>query len=139
MMLIKYHLCKFTVEYILDNSDRLASSGIPNLDVSLTSYKDLHTFLTETCTTDCLVVGELRLKRFRILEDSEDTGSSNEATMLWDSSDTLDFVCIGHIEGLLAAVIEDVPQLNDTFGICSYERVKIRQAVDSNQRVLVAV
>ena len=138
-MLIKYHLCKFTVEYILNDSDRLTSAGIPNLDVSLTSYKDLHTFFTETCTADCLVVGELRLERFRILEDSEDTGSSNEATMLWDSSDTLNFVCIGHIEGLLAAVIEDVPQLNNTFGVCSNERVKIRQAVDSNQRVLVAV
>ena len=56
MLLIKDHLRDFCAEYILDHTNRLASSSIPNFDILFASDKNLKTFLREDCTAHGLVI-----------------------------------------------------------------------------------
>ena len=47
MMLIENHLRDLCCKYILDHSNRFAGSGVPDLDVLLTSDENLKAFLTK--------------------------------------------------------------------------------------------
>jgi len=59
--------------------------------------------------------------------------------VLGHSPDALDLIGISDIEGLYAAVIEDVPQLDHAFGVSRDKTVQIGQAVHTDQGVLVTV
>ena len=59
--------------------------------------------------------------------------------MLGDGSDALDLVCVGHVEGLNATVVEDVPKLDHTLRVSRDEAVKVWKAVNANQWVLMTI
>jgi len=139
MVFIKYHLRNFCrrLEDILNNSNRLTSSGVPNLDTVFSSNINLETFLTKTSAADCFVIGILRNEGPRILKHGKIARTTDQTTMFGHGSDTFDFVGVGDIECLNTAVVENVPELDHTLRISRYETVQVRKTIDSNQRVLM--
>lgn len=127
MVFIKHHLSNFclSLEDILDNSNRLASSGVPNLNRVFSCNINLETFLAETSTADCFIIGILGDERPRILKHGKVASTTDQTTMFGHGSDTLDFVGVGDIECLNTAVIEDVPKLYHAFRIGCDETVQV--------------
>jgi len=139
MVLIEDHMRDVSREHILDDSNRLAGPCIPNLDILLASYEDFKSFLAKLGAADCLVVGEIGDERPRVLEDGEVTSSTDQASMLRHGSDTLNFANVVNVESLDAAVVQNAPHLDHSFGVSSDEAVQVREAIDADQTVLVAV
>lgn len=59
--------------------------------------------------------------------------------MLRHSSDAFNLVGVGHVEGLHAGVVKDVPEFYHAFGVGCDEAVEIGEAVDADEWVLVPV
>ena len=59
--------------------------------------------------------------------------------MLRHGPDALDLVGVRNIEGLNAAVVQDVPQLDHAFGVGCDEAVQIGQTIDADKGVLVPI
>ena len=132
VILVEDHLRNVRVKDVLDDSDRFTCAGVPNFDVPLACHEDLKTFLAEKGSTDCLVICVVVNEGPLILEDCEGSSSADQSTMLGDCPDALNLIGVLHIEGLHAAIVEDVPHLDHSFEIGSDETVQIRQTVDSD-------
>jgi len=59
--------------------------------------------------------------------------------MFWHNSHTRDLIYIGYAEVLETAIIFDVPDIYDSFGVASYKTFETWRAVYTNQWVLMTL
>ena len=139
MIFIQDHLRDVRCEHVLDDSNWFSRSGIPDLDALFSSNVDFKSLLTKPCTANDFIVRVVWNEGPRVLEDSEVSGTTDQAPMLGNGSYALYFIRVRHVESLNTTVVKYVPELDHALGICRDEAVEIRQAVDANEGMLVAV
>ena len=137
MFLIQHHLCDLSREHILHDSDGLAITCIPYLDVDIASDKYLEALLREEGTAHRLVVGEVWHERPSVLEHCEIARTNDETSVLGHCANALDLCGVLDIECLHAALGEYVPKLDATLRVGRNETVQIRKAVDADERMFV--
>ena len=100
---------------VFNNPYRFTSSSVPDFDIFLASDKYFEPLLRKDSTTHSFIVSVVRNEGPCVLEDCEVASSTDQTTVLGDCTDAFNFVGILDIEGLYAAVVEDVPELDHTF------------------------
>ena len=109
VVLVESHDCYFRWHGALDDSDRTTRHCVPNFDVALSSHKYLQSLFAKNSAADSFVVTVLGYEGPRVLEDCEEAGTADQSSVLRHGPDALDFVRVGHVERLNAAVVIDAP------------------------------